>query len=738
MVHAHFVRSPVPHATITDIDISGALSAGALTVLTADNVPTRKLISRYWNSAIRGGQPHLLATERVRYVGEPVALVVAGDGSRAEDIAPLVRIEYEPLDALASPRDALRPGAVRLHEEWTGNIAAELRHTLGDADTAMRQCSGKLTRSFHFGRQTGLPLETRGCVADFDRRQNRLTAWVSTQTHYAVRNNMAEILGIPEFNVRVIAEDVGGGFGSKSRPYAEEVLVALASRQLDRPVKWIEDRVESLRATTHSRSISSTIEIGHDENGCILAIRGELVVDVGAYVFTSGILTAEVAGGQAAGPYRIPNIDLHILCIGTNKTPLATHRGAGQPEATLALECLLDLVAAETSLSAHEIRLRNIVRPDDMPFTPSIPYAGPRARFESGDFPAMVKRAVVNSGYHETVETLESGEQAAWGLACGLEATGFVGIETARIRVNPDSRVTVWSGMSSQGQGQSSAYARVCSDILGLTPDRVTVLMGDTEMLSLGRGAFASRGAVVGANAVAGAARTLHTEILRGAGSLMQCQTTELETRDGHVVRRDGSGTGLSFGDIARATMPGGPLYSGTPALEAEHVNDSPDTLTFALSVHVARVALDRELGACRVVDYFVLHDSGRMLDEMIVEGQVRGGVVEGIGCTLLSEILHSETAQPLSATLADYLVMGPVETPPLRLDHVCTIPTTNPLGVRGVGEGGVIPAPPAIVNALRRIAAPGSMEAEAHLYRLPVRPEAILSSMNVDGRRPA
>ncbi len=730
MVHGVFLRSPVAHASITGIDPGSALKAGALAVITQNDLPDHKLSIRYWNSAIRGGRPTLLATDRVRYVGEPVALVIADDPYQAEDLSARVRVDYEPLPVLAKIRDARRPEAPRLHETWTGNVAAEISNIVGDAENALRTSPRRMRRTFCFGRQTGLPLETRGCVADYETGRNRLTVWLSTQVHYGVRRNLADILGIPEYSVRVIAEDVGGGFGSKSRPYPEEVVVSYASRMLGRPVKWIEDRNENLKATTHSRAIETDIELGYDDEGCIKAMRCDLLVDIGAYVFTSGILTAEVASGQCAGPYKIPNLTTRAICIGTNKTPLATYRGAGQPEATFPLECMLDLIARDLSLASDEVRLRNIVTSEDLPYQPSIPYGGSEIRFESGDFAGMLRRAVTNSGYGEDVETLDSGELSTWGFACGIEATGFVGLETARLRVTPGGDIVAWSGMSSQGQGQATTYQRICGEVLGIDPERITVRMGDSDALAFGVGAFASRGAVVGANAIAGAARALRFRILETAGAMLQCPQETLDMRNGTIFRKNGNAVDLTIADIARAATPGSPFLSGKMALEAEYVNPPEQALTFAFSVHAARIALDPHSGALRVIDYYVLHDAGRMIEPMIVAGQIVGGTVDGLGGALLSQLLHDDNGQPVTGTLAEYLVMAPNETPQIRLDHVCTHATTNVLGVRGVGEGGVTPVAPAIVNAVSRIVETFPAGCPDLLYSLPLTPYRILSAM--------
>jgi len=732
MVHAVFVRSSMAHAEIGGIGREAALAGGALGVFTAEDLPfiDKKLISRFWNPAIRGGQPYLLARGRVRFVGEPVAILVAEDPYLAEDLIPLVQVDYRPLTPISTTAAAQADDAVLLHPEWTDNVAAEIVNAKGDADAAMAAAPRRLKRTFRYARQSGLPLETRGCVADFDGDRNRLTITISTQTHYNVRNNLAEILGIPEYDVRVIAEDVGGGFGAKSRPYAEEVLVSYVSRVLGRPVKWIEDRSESLLATTHSRSTETEIELGFDEEGRILAFRGLLTLDIGAYVFTSGIITADVASGQCAGPYRFDNIHLTARCVGTNKTPLATYRGAGQPEATFPLETMMDLVARDVGISAAEVRLRNIVSTADMPYAPSIPYAGPDIRFESGDYAGMIRHTETQSGYHERVETLESGEKTAWGLACGIEATGFVGFESARVRLDPSGAVSVASGMTSQGQGQGTAYATVCAETLGVSADHVTVSMGDTGLLPFGRGAFASRGAVIGANAVAGAAQKLRNRILDMAATLLQADRDDLDVVDGQISRRGGGTTDLTLGAIAVAAMPGGPLYEGTTSLEEEFIYDSKGTLTFALSVHAAKLAVDNGTGDYRILDYYIFHDAGRMLSPMIVDGQMIGGAIDGMGCAMLSELLYNEDGQPLSVTLADYMIMSASEAPNIRLDHVQTIPTTNPLGVRGVGEGAVLPVAPAIISAITRIANEAQRQDLRHLYKVPLSPTAVLSSM--------
>jgi carbon-monoxide dehydrogenase large subunit len=729
MVQGFFIRSPMAHAEIVRIDASAAVEAGALLVLTANDLPfrDRDFVVRYWHPSIRNGLPPFLAGDRVRYVGEPIAFLVAEDRYHAEDLAALVQIEYRALPPVASAAVALAEDAPPLHDEWQRNIAAQFQHSFGDVDAAIAKSAGRLKTYSRYARQVPLPLEGRACVADFAVDQNELTLYISTQSHYNVRSNLSSILDLPESNIRVVAEDVGGGFGSKSRTYPEEIVVSYASICLGRPVKWIEDRFEGLQATTHSRSIDTELEIAYEADGRITALKERIVVDIGAYVFTSGIVTAEIAVARCAGPYKIDNISIEVICVCTNKTPIATYRGAGQPEATFPLETALDVVAKKLGMSAVAIRARNIVRPTDMPYAPRINTSSATSAFENGDFPLMLQKAVAG-GYDEKTVTNERNERVAWGLACGVEASGFVNYESAKVSIDPSGLVTVLSGMSSQGQGQRTTYAQVCAETLGVRFENVQVRLGNTDLLPFGRGGFATRGAVLGANAVAGASEKLRGAILAIAATLLQADARTLSIVDG-IVCRNGAEMSLSAGAVAKAIAPGGALYTGVMALEAEHIFDSKDVLTLGLSIHAAKVAVDPRTGFFRVTDYRIVHDAGRMLNPMIVEGQVVGGAVEGIGSATLSEISYDTEAQLLNGTLADYMVITAPEAPRVHIDHVDSRASTNPLGVRGIGEGGLIAVPPAIANALARAINPQATGHEVLLSKLPITPELVFQA---------
>ena len=739
MVHAAFVRSPLAHADILSIDTRAARAAGALAVFTSGELPFNDIrwIVRYWHRSIRGGLINFLAQDRVRYVGEPVALVIGPDRYLAEDFAQLVEVEYRALPAIATIEAAVMPAAVPLHPQWIGNVAACFEQTRGDAAGAMASAQHRIRRRFTFVRQAPVPLETRGVVADFDGSGQKLTVWISTQPHYNVRQNLSTLLGIPEVNVRVIAEDVGGGFGSKSRPYPEEILVAHASRVLGRPVKWIEDRLENLQATTHSRGITVDLELGCDASGRFTAMKADLTVDIGAYVHTSGIVTAEVAAAHIVNAYRFPNIHIAVRCIGTNKTPIGTYRGAGQPEVTFPIECLIDVMAKELGVPASELRARNLVGPTDLPYAAGTSLMGAALTFENCDYPKLFARALSASGYREDVETDAEGRRIAYGLACGIETGGIVNFESAMVRINTDGTVSVHSGMSSQGQGQLTTYGQVCADALGVPLECVSVHLGDTHLMPFGRGAFAARGAVIGANAVHGAAQRLRARVLELAATLLQSEPDALEIRQGEIVFRDGGHSTLTVGEVAQACQPGGTLFQGDRALQESYIYEAKNPLTSGYAVHVAKVRLDPRTGFFDILDYIVTHDSGRAINSMIVDGQIVGAVADGIGGATLSEMIYDAQGQILTGSLADYMVATAPEIPRVRIVHADSPSATNPLGVRPVGEGGIIPVAAALTNALARAIDPAATGHESELFTLPLRPDRVYAACRAARRGP-
>ena len=419
-------------------------------------------------------------------------------------------------------------------------------------------------------------------------------------------------------------------------------------------------------------------------------------------MFTSGIATAQVAAAHVANGYRFPNISITVRCIGTNKTPIGTYRGAGQPEVTFPMECLVDVLAKEIGCSAADLRAHNLVRPADMPYRVGTTLLGNDLVYENADFPRALTTAIETSGYSERVEVAANGDRIAYGIGCGVETGGLVNFELAQVRIDPDGTVAVKSGMSSQGQGQFTTYAQVCAETLGVPLENVSVRLGDTGLMPFGRGAFAARGAVIGANAVFSATQSLRAKVLDRAATLLQCSAGELDIkrRLNHCAATAARPTSR-IGQIARAVQPGGALFDGEAALEVSTVYEAKQVLTSGFSVHVAKVRLDPRTGLFRIEDYVVVHDSGRALNRMIVDGQIIGGVADGIGGAILSEMVYDEDGQPLTGSLADYLVATATELPHIRVVHLDSPSSTNALGVRPVGEGGIIPVAAALTNAI-------------------------------------
>jgi carbon-monoxide dehydrogenase large subunit/6-hydroxypseudooxynicotine dehydrogenase subunit gamma len=393
------------------------------------------------------------------------------------------------------------------------------------------------------------------------------------------------------------------------------------------------------------------------------------------------------------------------------------------------MECLLDVLAKEIGLSAAELRARNLVRPEDLPYTVGTVLFGHKMTYENADFPRAFATAIEVSGYTERVEIEASGQRVAHGIGCGVETGGLVNFESAQVQIDPDGTVTVASGMSSQGQGQATTYAQVCAETLGVAFDRVSVRLGDTQLVPFGRGAFAARGAVMGANAVLGATQRLRAKLLQRAAILVQCSAVELEIVDGMIVYRDGRPADLTIGEVARAVAPGGSLFDGEAALEASYVYEANQLLTSGFSVHVAKVRLDPRTGFFRVLDYVVTHDAGRALNRVIVDGQVVGAVADGIGGAMFSEMIYDAEGQPLTGSLADYLVATAPEIPGIKVVHIDSPSGTNPLGVRGVGESGIIPVAAALTNALARAIDPTRTGHEIPLFSLPLKPERVFAA---------
>ena len=703
--HVVFVRSPYAHATIRGVDTRRALALpGVVAVITSHDVPPGPLPPFLWDTPpeklVSALRPHLrpchppLLPERALYVGQAVAVVVAESRYVAEDAAELVEVDYEPLAAVATIERALAPDAPVVHDGWEDNVAVRFVVAKGDVEAALNDAALVVRERFSIQRQAGIPLETRGAVAWYDRASGKLTLWSATQNAHPLRRAMSRVSGLPLDRVRVIAPDVGGGFGIKGVLYPEDILVGLLAIRLERPVKWIEDRLEHMQSAVHAREQVHEIELGLNERGEIVGLRDRVRVDSGAYN-PLGLVIPYNTISHLMGPYRVPNFEATAEAVITTKVPTAPYRGAGRPEAVFAVERSLDIAARELGLDPVELRLRNLVQPEEMAFNTGILYRdGEPLVLDGGDFPALLRRAAELVGWDDIEREEQGGRLVGRGVGVYIEGTGIGPYEGALVRIAADGRVSVRTGACSQGQGHETILAQICADHLGVDPDAVDVVGGDTEGLEKGWGTVASRSAVVAGNAVAEAGATVRAQALRVAGELLEIAVSDLTIVGGRVVVLGDPERGLELGAVAQAADAQGSPLQAT-------IYHEPPTVTWSSGAHAAVVAVDAETGVVEVLRYVVVHDCGREINPMIVAGQVQGGVAQGIGSALYEEVLYDEEGQLLNVTLADYLVPTAEETPSIVLDSLETPSLLNPLGVRGVGEGGAVAPPAAIAGAV-------------------------------------
>lgn len=736
-VHLVFVRSPYAHATVRGVDADAALATpDVVTVLTRDDVPSGPLPPFLWDTPpeklVAALQPHLipchppLLPQRALYAGQAVAGVLAETRYAAEDAAELVVVDWEPLPPVAGLAQALDPAAPVVHEGWKDNVAVRFAVEKGDAEAALADAAVVVRERFEVQRQAPLPLETRGAVASFDSEKSELTLWSSTQNAHPLRRAMSRVSGLPIERVRVITPDVGGGFGLKGVLYPEDLLVGLAAIRLGRPVRWIEDRLEHMQSGIHAREQVHEIELGLSAEGDIVALRDHLVVDTGAYN-PLGLVIPYNTIAHLMGPYRMPNFRATAEGVITTKVPTAPYRGAGRPEAVFAVERALEAAARRLGLDPLKLRMRNLVRPEEMSFDSGILYRdGLPLVLDGGDYPRLLRRAGELVEWDDVEREPGDGRLVGRGAAVYVEGTGIGPYEGARITVTPDGRVEVRTGACSSGQGHQTVFAQVCADALGVAPDVVDVVGGDTDGLEKGWGTVASRSAVVAGNAVADAAGCVRARVLEVAAGMLGIPAAELDLVGGSVV---GPGPALSLAEVAAA--------ADEPLVATEYFE--PSTVTWSAGAHAAVVAVEPETGTVEVLRYVAVHDCGREINPMIVEGQVRGGVAQGLGAALYEHVHYDDEGQLLSVTLADYLVPTSEDVPAIELESIESQSPLNRLGVRGIGEGGAIAPPAVIANAVEDALA----AADVLVHRTPLTPEyvrslAMSAQAHLPGRRAA
>ena len=717
-VHMAIVRSPHAHARIVGVDASRALATpGVLAVLTWDDIADQAgpipCIDLYPDSL-----PTLqtaLADGVVRYVGQPVAALVATDEYLAEDALDGVEVTYEPLPAVVDLDEAVA-GHTLLYPEHRTNVVTTIAQDVGgDAavDAAFAAADHVYTETFTVHRYVPAPMETRGVVAEIDPVTERLTLITSTQFPHLVRGFLSGVLGLPESRIRVIAPDVGGGFGAKCEFYCEEILAPLFAMRLRRPVKWIEDRREHMVASSHAREQKHTVRVAVSADGTVTAVDARSWTSNGAACCTLATTPASISSAMLRGPYRIPVYRARAHCVTTNKTPLAVYRGAGHPQAVLVMERMMDIIAADLGRDRVELRLQNMITPAELPNDrgTAIVLAG-QVVYDTGDYGAVLRRAAGMIGLTPDWAAEQQRERARGrylgiGVASLVEETAIGPYESAVVRVDGAGKVTVLTGSSPHGQGHVTTFSQLVADELDIDLEDVTVLHGDTDVVAEGVGTFASRSAAIGGAAARSAAATVKEKALTLASHLLEIDPADLEWRDGAAVVR-GASRSMSLAELAgAATAWNAPLPGGLDwNLEATHRHQAPG-IAFSHATHAAKVAVDVTTGEIDVLDYVVVHDCGTVINPSIVEGQVHGGVVQGLGGTLFEEVPYAADGTPLARNLADYLLPTVSDVPVIRTDSAESPTPLNPYGMKGAGEGGATGAPGALVNALADALAP-------------------------------
>jgi aerobic carbon-monoxide dehydrogenase large subunit len=748
-----FVRSPHGAARIASVDTAPALAVdGVRLVLTAGDLgDIEPWVPRLDRPEFVPVELPLLARDRVRHVGEPIALVIAESPHAAEDGAERVAVEYEVTDAVTSIDVALADDAPRVHDE--GNVLLDVAfHDDPELDGRLDAAELVLDETFDSARLTAVPLEGRACLAEWDDRDLRLTLWTSTQVPHLVRTTVAGLLKIPEHRLRVVAPDVGGGFGQKCVVAREEALVCVAARRAGAPVKWVEDRQESLTSGFQGHEQRFHVKAGFDAEGTIVGVAADILCDVGAYSthpFTCGVEPL-MAATELLGPYAVTCYRARTRAVASNKAPMAPYRGVSRPQMVLAMERLLQKAAMALDLDPVEIRRRNLIPPDAFPWT------GPAG-------------LVIDSGsYHEALETCadaldldafrerqraarEEGRLLGFGIICFAERTGYgteafnqrkmvvtPGYDSALARMDPSGGVTLYVGTSGHGQGHLTTLAQVAADRLGLDPEDVEVRQSDTDATPYGWGTFASRSAVVGGGATHRATGALAERLRRLAAHLLEAAPEDVELREGRAHVRGSTDQALSYADLARvAYLEVRKLPEGEePGLE-EHASFDPPG-TFSNATHGCIVEVDPDTGAVRIDRYVVAEDCGVMINPAIVEGQVRGGVAQGIAAALYEELVYTDDGQLQTASLMDYLVPTAAEIPAVEIHHLETPSKLSETGAKGMGEGGTMGAPACVATAVADAVAHLGIEVD----RLPIRPDRLLAELRAaretaEGSRP-
>jgi carbon-monoxide dehydrogenase large subunit len=741
MVYAAFVRSPYGHARIKRIDAGRALEfPGVVCVLTGNEV-ARQLVSWMVKPGLRTPERLSLAKSKVRYVGEPVAAIAGISRAVAEDAAELVEVEYEPLPVVVDAERSLESGAQLLYEEWGDNVIFHDELRSEGTEAVFRGADLIVKERLVSHRYSPTPIETRAMLASYDKDKDNLQVWASTQFPHVLRTFLAQVLEYPEHRIRVIAPNVGGGFGIKSAVFQDEVTVVILSMKLGRPVKWYEDRKEHLLTAGHERQQVHYVECAVRKDGTLLAVKDKIVADFGVSgTFWTEVQPAMLTAASLPGPYKLRNYDFDLWCVVTNKAPCGPHRGFGRPVAAYVIERMMDIIARKLQMKPEEIRLKNMLDAKDLPWTTPI-----GVLYDSGNYKEVLKRTLTLANYDELrkeqARSRRAGKLIGLGLATYVEYTApgssrlqgplgwsVGGWESCRLAVDPSGKVTAQLGMAGQGQAHETIFAQIISDALGVRFEDVMVLSGDTQDAPYGWGAWASRGTVTAGGACMKASKKLRDKILLIAAHLLKEAPEDLDMSESKIVSRRDPGRSVSFQEVAdvairfSARLPEGM----EPGLDVTsfYEPDAPTTCSYA--THLAMIDVDPETGFVKLEKYFIVDDSGVIVNPMTAHGQVHGALAHGIGGAMFEELLYSSDGQLLSSTFVDYLLPTAGVMPEVMLDSMET-PSMTLGGFKGMGEGAAIPTAGAIANALDDALS----EYGIKFVELPITPEKVYSLIN-------
>lgn len=732
------VRSTVAHARIVDVDVSRARAhPGARAVLIGedvDHLPPIPMRLRWTTDPLDDVLQPVIARERVRYVGEPVAVVVADDPYVAEDLADMVEVTYDPLPPVLDATAAVAPDAPSL---WNsrGNEVAALELSFGDVDTVFAEADEVVELDLHVGRHSGIPMETRGLLADFDRARGHLRVWGSTKVVHFNRRVLADFLQIPLQRIHFLSTDAGGGFGIRGEFYPEDLLVPYLARVLERPVKWVEDRVEHLTAANHSRQQRHKIAAAFSRDGDLLGLRDEIWHDNGAYLRTHGVTVPELTINMLPGPYRIEHYHSLVHVVTTNKTPAGTYRGPGRYEGTFAREHLFNVAAERLGVDAAELRRRNLLRRDEMPHRRPGSLLGTDMVLQDGDYLGLLDAALDRSGFADWTEEARTaraeGRMVGTGLAFFMEKSGLGPYETAKVEVDPSGAVRVLTGGASLGQGIETVLAQIAADELHVDPSEVEVIHGDTDVVPDGVGSWASRSTVVGGSAVLEAARATAEQAKRVAAELLGVSQDKVVLGEGQARVERTSDRAVSLGDVAAAAADPMRGDGSPPEGLGQSYNFHVDHMNYPYGVHLAQVEIDPASGGVTVLRYFVAYEIGRAINPQLVQGQLVGGVAQGIGGALFEEFVYDEGGQPQATTFMDYLLPTVSEMPPVgTLVAEDAPPVDNPLGAMGAGEGGTTGCGAALADAVE-----DALQRNGAVDRLPMTPARLRALIDGNDR---